>query len=76
MDARYLIGLSDDAVPALMDGFGSLDPGTKCLLAKNLLQREERLLARDWRSWNWSTSAALGALLGHEEDLKKAVVSQ
>lgn len=70
IDALYLTRLSNDAVPAIMDGFNTLDDSTRAALARPLLKRKEHLAARDWRSWNWSSYAALHALRGREQELR------
>jgi len=70
IDTRYLSQLSDDAVPALMEGLPTLDRESRIAVAHNLLQRKQRLEARDWRSWNWSSHAALQTLSAHEEQLR------
>ncbi len=72
MDTRYLSQLSDDAVPALMAGLPTLDPKSRIAVADHLLKRKQRLEATDWRSWNWSSSAALQTLSGHEAQLRSA----
>jgi hypothetical protein len=74
VDARYLTLLSNDAVPALVEGLRALDPESRASVAKSLLRRRERLAAADWRSWNWSSYAASRALADHEEDLQSAAV--
>lgn len=71
MDARYLTTLSNDAVPALTEGLGGLEAEARALISKSLLKRRDRLTARDWRSWNWSSYAALRALEGREEELRQ-----
>jgi hypothetical protein len=76
MDAKYLASLSNDAVPALVNGFQRLDEKSRIVVAGNLLKRKERIGARDWRSWSWSSFMALQALEAHEEELKSAVASR
>ena len=60
LDLPYLMNLSDDATPTLVQALPSLDPGPRA-------QLEEELAARrhgqgDWRTWNWSRSRAQAAL--------------
>jgi Domain of unknown function (DUF4173) len=55
IDFRYLGGLSDDAVPALLEALPELEPGIRGNLAENLLARRSD---DDWRTWNWSRSRA------------------
>jgi hypothetical protein len=76
MDVKYLASLSLDAVPALVNGFQALDEKNRNAVAQNLLKRKQRIATRDWRSWSWSSVAALHALEAHEEELRRAVVSE
>jgi two-component system, OmpR family, sensor histidine kinase BaeS len=55
IDFRYLGGLSDDAVPTLVESLPELDPTARKRLAENLLARRSD---DDWRTWNWSRSRA------------------
>jgi hypothetical protein len=55
IDFRYLEGLSDDAVPALVAALPDLDPSVRARLAENLLARRSD---DDWRTWNWSRARA------------------
>jgi hypothetical protein len=66
IDARYLSTLSDDAVPALLEGLDRLDAPGQTIVAKDLLRRKHRLEQLDWRSWNLSRAAALRALEAQE----------
>ncbi len=54
-DSGYVINLSDDAVPALLEEMPTLDRAQNCLIRENLAERFERGWAEtDLRSWNWS----------------------
>jgi Domain of unknown function (DUF4173) len=55
IDLRYLEGLSDDAVPALVAALPQLDEHVRRRLAANLLARRSD---DDWRTWNWSRAHA------------------
>lgn len=69
IDFRYLGGLSDDAVPALVAALPELDSGVRRRLAQNLLARRSE---DDWRTWNWSRSRA-DALLDERRAALEAV---
>ena len=51
-----------DAVPALVAVLPSLDKPAYSNTIKQLAWKLETMESRDWRSWNWSTYAALGKL--------------
>ncbi len=55
IDFRYLGGLSDDAVPVLLEALPELDPDVRSRLAENLLARRSH---DDWCTWNWSRRRA------------------
>jgi hypothetical protein len=67
VDVQYLAGLSDDAVPALVDRISSLPPAQQRTLATALLARERA--DGDWRSWNLSRARASDALSRHRAEL-------
>jgi hypothetical protein len=55
LDADYLLRLSADAAPALLDALPALDAPDRCRVAARLLHGfgpRPRDAARDWRSWN------------------------
>jgi hypothetical protein len=60
VDVGYLAGLSDDAVPTLVERLPSLAPEQRRELARALLVRDS--VANDWRSWNGSRAAAARVL--------------
>jgi hypothetical protein len=67
VDVGYLAGLSDDAVPTLVNRLPSLAPEQQRLLAQALLERDAA--TRDWRSWNVSRSEAASVLRAHGPEL-------
>ena len=60
VDADYLAGLSDDAVPTLVERLPSLSPALRAQIAAQLASRPDR--GGDWRTWNLSRSRAAEAL--------------
>lgn len=75
VDAYYLAGLSEDAVPALI---GALDYSTgseRDALVRTLWDRlrhmEETPNWREWQSLHWSRSEAFGLLQANRERLEK-----
>jgi hypothetical protein len=59
IDTRYLTGLSDDAIPALLEEMPNLNSEQQCTIQKRVLRRLERGQAQvDLRSWNWSREQA------------------
>jgi hypothetical protein len=67
VDVGYLAGLSDDAVPTLVNRLPSLAPEQQRLLAEGLLERDAA--TRDWRSSNVSRSEAASVLRAHGAEL-------
>ncbi|MGQ0542065.1 MAG: DUF4153 domain-containing protein [Blastocatellia bacterium] len=62
-DGHYNSSLSDDAVPALIEGLPAMNFEDRCKVGHRLTDR--RIYARsedDLRSWNWSRSAAIEKL--------------
>lgn len=60
VDANYLAGLSDDAVPTLVQRLPALSPALRAQIATQLANRPER--DGNWRTWNLSRSRAAAAL--------------
>jgi hypothetical protein len=67
VDTAYLAGLSDDAVPTLVNRLSSLPPDQQRVLARALLERDA--VARDWRSWNASRTEASRVIRLHAAEL-------
>lgn len=69
-DARYNSGLSDDAVPVLVDAFVELSEPDQVAVLKSLAWRNcEKKDENDLRSWNVSRQAAVAALSAYRETL-------
>jgi hypothetical protein len=61
LDAAYMSKLSADAVPALVDALGRVNPETQCVIAKRLqevVKDRASGLPEDWRWWNASRRRA------------------
>jgi Domain of unknown function (DUF4173) len=67
VDVAYLAGLSDDAVPAILEELPTLRPDLRRALALELLERTAR--EGDWRSFNLARSHADRLLAEHHEEL-------
>jgi hypothetical protein len=70
-DAQHTLGLSADAVPALVSRLGLLEASDRCLVARTLLQRWSRPTS-DPRSWNWGRQRAHQAVLANRGELEAA----
>jgi hypothetical protein len=57
-DAYYVLSLSADAVPALVEALPRLKPDQRLVMARALLWRWTPPVRRDWRTWNWSRARA------------------
>ncbi len=58
-DGDYALSLSRDAVPALIDGLGSLATSQRVQLEHRLIESQQ---STDWRNWTWSHQAAADRL--------------
>jgi hypothetical protein len=67
VDVAYVAGLSDDAVPALLEELPSLRPDLRRALATELLKRSGR--ADGWRSFNLARARAAKLLAEHRAEL-------
>lgn len=56
LDLPYLMNLSDDATPELVQALPTLEPRLREQLADELASR--RHSSSDWRTWNWSRHQA------------------
>jgi hypothetical protein len=72
VDAAYVAGLSDDAVPSLLGRLPSLRPDLRRAIAAELLRRDEK--RGDWRSFNLARSRAADLLSQHHADLVRYAV--
>lgn len=57
-DPAYIATLSADAAPELLAGLPLLQPGDRGVISRQIIRREKRDDMADWRSWNYSRSAA------------------
>jgi Domain of unknown function (DUF4153) len=67
VDVPYVAGLSDDAVPAMLEKLPSLRPDLRRALAFGLLRRSDE--GGDWRSFNLSRSRAEELLARQHDEL-------
>jgi Domain of unknown function (DUF4153) len=67
VDIPYVAGLSDDAVPAMLEKLPSLSPDLRRALALELLRRSSG--GSDWRSFNLARSRADRLLAEHHAEL-------
>jgi hypothetical protein len=67
IDVAYVAGLSDDAVPALLETLPSLRPEVRQAIAAELLRRSES--GGGWRSFNLARSRAGSLLRAHHDEL-------
>jgi Domain of unknown function (DUF4173) len=72
VDAAYVAGLSDDAVPSLLERLPSLRPDLRRAIADELLGRGEN--GGDWRSFNLARSRAADLLSQHHAELLRYAV--
>jgi hypothetical protein len=55
VDTFYLAELSDDALPALVDGMPNLSAEQQCIIKKKISRRAGKSeIEADLRTWNWS----------------------
>jgi hypothetical protein len=64
VDASYLTDLSDDALPALLQGMPHLTPEQQCIVKNKITHRLKKSEAEDndLRTWNWSRRRAANGL--------------
>jgi two-component system sensor histidine kinase BaeS len=67
VDVAYVAGLSDDAVPELLEALPGLRPDVRRSLAIELLIRSES--GGDWRSFNLARARARSLLASRHEEL-------
>jgi hypothetical protein len=67
VDVPYIAGLSDDAVPEMLERLPSLRPDLRRALALELLRRNSS--GGDWRSFNLARSHADALLAQHHDEL-------
>ena len=67
VDVGYLSGLSDDAIPTLIDRLPRLSPPLRRALARRLLSSP--LPPPNWRAWNLDRERARASLVAHHHEL-------
>jgi hypothetical protein len=72
IDGAHTLGLSADAVPAMLDGFHRLGREDARLFARRLLDRYPAAGAGDWRTWNTSRLRARQLVRAQVPLLEKA----
>jgi Domain of unknown function (DUF4153) len=70
-DARYVVGLSADAVPVVLPHLEDLKPQDSGTIAKRILKQWPPGKPDDWRVWNWSRARATKAVEGHRAMLEQ-----
>lgn len=71
-DAAYVVGLSADAVPALLAALPSLPSEQRQMVAAQLLHRWGEPARTDWRAWNWGRARARAAVRAERAALEAA----
>ncbi|MDB5100429.1 MAG: hypothetical protein JWM80_4850 [Cyanobacteria bacterium RYN_339] len=61
-DLDYVLGLSADAVPALLENWADVPEPARGRVAQHLWINYHAKDAPDWRTWNWSRSQARAAV--------------
>ena len=70
-DSGYVSQLSDDAVPALLEGMPEMQFDEQCVVKNTLLRRlETAQTENDFRSWNWARWTARNKMAQNVEMLK------
>jgi len=62
IDADYLVGLSNDAIPQLLKSLPSIPLDAREKVLSSLQRRKERMDKDDWRSWDLSSETAISEL--------------
>ncbi len=70
-DASYVVGLSADAVPALIDSLPGLSDQDRCTTAARILRRWSPPTNFDWLTWNWNRGQAWQAVSVNQIYLKQ-----
>ncbi len=70
-DASYVLGLSADAVPALIEALPAMNDTDRCVTAARILQRWSPPVQFDWLTWNWSRIQAWWAVSNNYVYLKQ-----
>ena len=69
-DSSYAAQLSDDAVPALLESLPAMNSDEQCVIKNKIFNRfAEAQAENDFRTWNWSRSAAREKMGHYSESL-------
>jgi hypothetical protein len=71
-DAGYVLHLSADAVPPLIEAWSTLPAGDRCQVAADILYNWSPPQHFDWRTWNWSRVQAWWAVHNNTATLQAA----
>jgi len=72
-DPFYVSELSDDAVPALLENLPTMNFERQCVVKNKISNRfVQAQTENDFRTWNWSRSAAREKMAQHREILDTA----
>lgn len=70
-DYQYTVGLSADALPALVAALPGMSPAESSAVAKDALKRwDPSAEPSDWRTWNWGRQQARDAVRQNEAQLR------
>ncbi len=75
-DASYVVGLSADAVPALIEALPTMMREDRCLTAWHILERWTPPAHFDWLTWNWSRLQAWSAVNANQAYLHQVACPQ
>jgi hypothetical protein len=70
LDDRYLLALSADAVPGLVEALPQLSPEQRLRVARTLVERWSPPASLDWRGWNLGRWQAWQAVAGQRGALE------
>jgi hypothetical protein len=75
-DASYVVALSADAVPALIEALPAMNDQDRCTTAARILARWSPPVQFDWLTWNWSRIQAWWAVNANQAYLQQAACPQ
>jgi len=64
-DGEYVLKLSADSVPAVVESLPTMTEADRTRTAASLLRRWSALETRDWRTWNWGRETAWRTIEGN-----------
>ena len=69
LDERYLLSLSADAVPTLIDSLASMPEANQPAVARQILARWSAPGNEDWRTWSWARHQAWRSVQANRDSL-------